>query len=79
MAFPWELNLDRPYRDEKWRFPEQRARGVSTDSVFGGAAEKLDEFPAESKNRQGTAKGSYPGRPGKRKPQLLSVIDHKLL
>ena len=36
MAFPWELNLDRPYRDEKWLFPEQRARGESTDSVFGG-------------------------------------------
>jgi hypothetical protein len=52
MAFPWELNLDRPYRSAKWRFPEQRARGESTDSVFGGAAEKLDEFPAESKNRQ---------------------------
>jgi len=42
MAFPWELNLDRPYRDEKWLFPEQRARGESTDSVFGGSAEKLD-------------------------------------
>jgi hypothetical protein len=52
MAFPWELNLDRPYRDEKLPFPGQRARGESTDSVFGGSAEKLDGFPPD--NRQGT-------------------------
>ena len=60
MAFPWELNLDRPYHDEKWPFPERRARGESMDSVFGGAAEKLDIFPADSENRQGTAEGSDP-------------------
>jgi hypothetical protein len=75
MAFPWELNLDRPYRDEKWPFPEQRAWGESTDSVFGGSAEKLDGFPADS----GTAEGSDPESPGKRKPRLPAVIDHKLL
>jgi hypothetical protein len=79
MAFPWELNLDCPYRNEKWPFPEQRARGESTDLVFGGAAEKLDEFPADSENRQGTAKGSDPESPGKRKSRRLTVIDHKLL
>ena len=49
MAFPWELNLDRPYRDETWPFPEQRGRRESTDSV-SGSAEKLDGFPADSKN-----------------------------
>jgi hypothetical protein len=53
MAFPWELNLDRPYRDEKWPFPEQRAWGESTDPVFRGSAEKLDGLPADSENRQG--------------------------
>jgi hypothetical protein len=79
MAYPWELNLDRPYRDEKWPFPEQRARGESTDSVFGGSAEKLGGFPADSENRQGAAEGSNPDSPGKRKPRLLMVIDHKLL
>jgi|1185.fasta_scaffold335384_1 hypothetical protein len=50
MAFPWELNLDRPYHHEKWPLPEQWDRGESTDSVFGGSAEKLDEFRVESKN-----------------------------
>jgi hypothetical protein len=79
MAFPWELNLDRPCRDEKWPFPEQRARGDSTDSEFGGSAEKLDGFPADSENRQGTAEGSDPESPCKRKPRLPTVIDHKLL
>jgi hypothetical protein len=79
MAFPWELNLDRPYRDEKWLLPEQRARGDSADSVVGGSAEKLDGFPVESENLQGTAEGADPEGPGKRKPRLLTVIDHKLL
>ena len=50
MAFPWELNFDRPYRDEKWPFPEQRDRRESTDSVVGGSAEKIDGFPADSEN-----------------------------
>jgi hypothetical protein len=59
MAFPWELNLDRSYRDEKWPFPEQRARSDSTDSVIGDSAEKLDGFPVESENRQRTAEGSF--------------------
>ena len=44
MAFPWELNLDRPYRDEKWPFPEQRAWGESTDSAFRGSAENSMDF-----------------------------------
>jgi hypothetical protein len=79
MAFPWELNLDRPYRDEKWPCPELRARRGSTDSVVGGSAEKLDGFPADSENRQGTAEGSDPESPGKCKPRLRTVIDHKLL
>jgi hypothetical protein len=52
MAFPWELNLDRPHRDEKWPFPEQRVRGESTDPVLGGSAEKLEGI------RPGTAEGS---------------------
>jgi hypothetical protein len=51
MAFPWELNLDRPQRDEKWPFPEQRVRGESTDPVLGGSAEKLEGI------RPGTAEG----------------------
>ena len=32
MAFPWELNLECPYRDEKWPFHEELARRDSTDS-----------------------------------------------
>ena len=66
MAFPWELNLDRPYRDEKWPFPEQRARGESTDSVIGGSAEKLDGFPVDG--RQGAAEGSDAENPGNTRP-----------
>ena len=77
MAFPWELNLDHPYRDEKWRFPEQPARGESTDTVFGGSAEKLDES-AHRENRQGNAEGSDPRSPGTRTPRQRTVIDHKL-
>jgi Mycobacterium 19 kDa lipoprotein antigen len=50
MAFPWELNLDRPYHHEKSPLPEQWARAESTDSVFGGSPEKLEEFSVESKN-----------------------------
>ena len=49
MPFPWELNLDRPYRHEKWRFPEQRARG---DTVAGDSAEKRNAFPADNAERQ---------------------------
>ena len=37
MAFPWELNLDRPYHDEKWPFPERRARGESTRLEYSAA------------------------------------------
>jgi hypothetical protein len=48
LAFPWELNLDRSYRDERWRSPEPQARGESTDSVFGSSGDKLDGFPAGS-------------------------------
>jgi hypothetical protein len=66
MAFPWELNLDRPYRDEKWPLPEQRARGESTDSIFGGSDEKLDGFPADNENRRGAAERSDPESHGKR-------------
>jgi len=45
MAFPWELNLNGAYRDKKWDFPDELARGRSTGTVFGGATEKLDEYP----------------------------------
>jgi len=57
MAFPWELNLDLPYRDEKWPFLEQRAWRESTDSVFGGSAGEFDEFPADGENRRGGTRG----------------------
>ena len=79
MPFPWELNLDRPYHDEKWPFPELRAPGESTNSVSGGSAEKLDRVPAGGENLHGTVEGSDPQSPAQRKPQLLTVIDHKLL
>src|SRR6476646_12286155 len=39
MAFPWELNLERPYRDKDWPLQEQLARRDSTDSEFGGSTE----------------------------------------
>jgi hypothetical protein len=55
MPFPWELNLDRPYRHEKWTVPERRARG---DTVVGGSAEKHRAFPADNADRQGTTEGS---------------------
>jgi hypothetical protein len=60
MAFPWELNLDRPYRDEKWPFPGQRGRGESTGPVFGGSAEKVDGFPAETRDDVAAERRSYP-------------------
>jgi hypothetical protein len=60
MAFPWELNLDHSYRDEKWHFPEP-ALGEST-------AEKLDES-ADPKDRHGTAEHSDARSPGTRTPR----------
>jgi hypothetical protein len=45
MAFPWELNLDRPYGDEKWPFSEQRARGESTVYPQGTAEGSDPERP----------------------------------
>lgn len=56
MAFPWELNLERPYRDKDWPLQEELAQRDSTDSGFGGSTEKLDGFPADNEPRQGTAK-----------------------
>ena len=58
MAFPWELNLDRPYHDEKWFFPEQRTRIELTDSDFDGSAEKNDELSADSEEREAPQKTS---------------------
>jgi hypothetical protein len=58
MAFPWELNLDRPYHDEKWLFPEQRTRIELTDSDFDGSAEKNDELSADSEKREAPQKTS---------------------
>jgi hypothetical protein len=74
MAFPWELNLDRPYCDEKWPFPGQRARGESTDSVFGGSAEKVDGFPAETRDDVAAPGRSYPisSMPKRTAPQPLA-------
>jgi hypothetical protein len=67
MPFPWELNLDRPYRHDNWLFPEQRARANSTDSVFSGSAETHHEFPADGENLQDTAEDPRWDSPGKRK------------
>lgn len=74
MAFPWELNLDRPYRDEKWPFRGQRARGESTDLVLGGSAEKLDGFPAETRDDVAAERRSYPisSMPTRTVPQPLA-------
>jgi hypothetical protein len=74
MAFPWELNLDRPYRDEKWPFPGQRARGESTGPVFGGSAEKVDGFPAETRDDVAAERRSYPisSMPTRKVPQPLA-------
>ena len=58
MAFPWELNLDRPYHDEQWFFPELRTGVELTDSDFGGSAEKNDELSADSEKRQAPRKTS---------------------
>lgn len=54
MAFPWELNLERPYR-EKRSFKEDPVRRDSTDSGLGGSAATLDGFSADSETRDGTA------------------------
>ncbi len=54
MAFPWELNLERPYR-EKRSFQEELGRGDSIDSGLGGSAKAPDGFPADSETRDGTA------------------------
>jgi hypothetical protein len=43
MPFPWELNLDRPYRHVKWPFPDQRTRG---------------DTAADNEDRQDTTEGS---------------------
>jgi hypothetical protein len=66
MAFPWELNLDRTYGDEK-SFPE-RARGESTDSVFSSSGEKLDAAAGAAAGHEGPDAES----PAKRKPRLPS-------
>lgn len=55
MPFPWELNLDRPYRHEKWRVPEQRAQHAT---VVGGSDEDHHEFPAPKENRQAITEDS---------------------
>jgi hypothetical protein len=60
MAFPWELNIERPYR-EKRPFQEELARRDSTDSGLGGSAEKLDGFPADNETRRATAKAPIRG------------------
>jgi hypothetical protein len=57
MPFPWELNLDRPYHDEKWRFLDERAWAESPDSEFGDPAELLGSYPADNENRHGAANG----------------------
>jgi len=56
MAFPWELNLERPYRDKNGPLQEELARRDSTESGYGGSAEKRDGFPADNEHRRGTAK-----------------------
>jgi hypothetical protein len=59
MAFPWELNVERPYH-EKRPFHEELARRDSTDSGIG-TAEKLDGLPADNETRQGSAKAPTQG------------------
>jgi hypothetical protein len=54
MAFPWELNLERPYR-EKRSFQEEPARRDSIDSGLGGSAMTPDGSTADSETRDGTA------------------------
>jgi hypothetical protein len=54
MAFPWELNLERPYR-EKRSFLEELVRRDSIDSGLGGSATAPDGFSADSETRDGTA------------------------
>ena len=53
MAFPWELNVGRPYRDEKWRPPQQPAPGESTDSALGDSTERLDGIPTDWEDHAG--------------------------
>jgi hypothetical protein len=54
MAFPWELNLERPYR-EKRSFQEELGRRDSIDSGLGGSGTTPDGFPVDSDTRDGTA------------------------
>jgi hypothetical protein len=46
MAFPWELNLERPYRDTNRRLQEEPTRRESTDSGF--STEKRDGTSARA-------------------------------
>jgi hypothetical protein len=73
MAFPWELNLDHAYRDEKWDLPDELARGRSTDTVFGGDPKKLDECPVDSEKWERTGEHSNPQYAGKRKASSRSL------
>ena len=58
MAFPWELNLECPYRDERSPFQDELARRDSTDSGLGGSAEKLAGCPADIETRLATPKAA---------------------
>jgi len=53
MAFPWELNLERPYREKP--FQEELGRRDSIDSGLGGSGTTPDGFPVDSDTRDGTA------------------------
>ena len=72
MAFPWELNLERPYR-EKRSFQEELVRRDSIDSGLGGSATTPDGFPARQRHSGRHRDGSEPGKPGKSEPGPLTV------
>ena len=60
MAFPWELNLERPYR-EKRSLQEELVRRDSIDSGLGGSGRTPDAIPADSETRDDTARAQSSG------------------
>ena len=70
MAFPWELNLDRTYGDEK-SFPE-REPGASRPTRYLAAPARNSMDFRQMVRRQATSGGPDPESPAKHKPRLPS-------
>jgi hypothetical protein len=52
MAFPWELNVDHPYRDVKRSHRDQRGTDQSTHQEQGTAEDSDRKAPASAARRR---------------------------